>query len=75
MPKRKDRVICDEAKISVIESNSRYRKYKESAYMAYVNNPISQSSLHISPIWIPLFGKDVTTPTERQCQGLDLHIT
>jgi hypothetical protein len=35
------RVSWDEAKILAIEGNSRYRKYKESAYMACVNNTIS----------------------------------
>jgi hypothetical protein len=35
------RIGCDEARILEIESNSRYRKYKESAHMAYLTNPIS----------------------------------
>jgi hypothetical protein len=48
------RVGCDEARILEIESNSRYRKYKESAHMACLTNSISQPSLDISPIWIPL---------------------
>jgi hypothetical protein len=37
----------DEARILEIESNSRYRKYKESAHMACLINPISQPSLDI----------------------------
>jgi hypothetical protein len=41
------------ARILEIESNSKYRKYKESAHMACSANPISQPSLDISPIWIP----------------------
>jgi hypothetical protein len=44
----------DEARILEIGSNSRYRKYKESAHMACLTNPISQPSLDISPIWILL---------------------
>jgi hypothetical protein len=36
------RVILDEATILEIESNSRSRKYKESAHMAYLKNPIIQ---------------------------------
>jgi hypothetical protein len=62
-------VSWDEAKILAIEGTSRYRKYKESAYMACVNNPISQSSLQISPVWIPLIRKEVTTPIEDQEGG------
>jgi predicted GIY-YIG superfamily endonuclease len=47
------RVGWNDARVWEIESNSRYRKYKESAYMACLTNPISQPSLDISPIWIP----------------------
>jgi hypothetical protein len=36
-----------------IESNSRYRKYKESAHLACLTKPISQPSLDIPAIWIP----------------------
>jgi hypothetical protein len=44
------RVGCDDARILEIESNSRNRKYKGSAHMAFLTNPISQPSLEISPI-------------------------
>jgi hypothetical protein len=54
------RVGWDEARILEIESNSKYRKYKESAYVACLTNPISQPSLGISPIWIPLISNDVS---------------
>jgi hypothetical protein len=54
------RVGWDEARILDIESNSRYRKYKESAHMACLTNLISQPSLDISPIWIPLISDDLT---------------
>jgi hypothetical protein len=54
------RVGWDEATILEIESNSRYGKYKESAHMACVTNPISQPSLDISPLWIPLISKEVS---------------
>jgi hypothetical protein len=56
------RVIWDEARILEIESNSKYRKQKESAHVAYVTNPISQPSLDISPIWITLLRDEVTKP-------------
>jgi hypothetical protein len=49
------RVGWDEARVLDIESNSRYGKYKESAHMACLTNPISQPSLDISPIWIVFF--------------------
>jgi hypothetical protein len=54
------RVGCDEARILEIESNSRYRKYKESAHVACLTNPISHPSLDITPIWIPLISNEVT---------------
>jgi hypothetical protein len=55
----------DEATILEIESNSRYRKYKESVHMVCSTDPISQPSLEISPIWIPLVSKDVSNSKER----------
>jgi hypothetical protein len=48
-----------------IESNSRYRKYKESAHMTCLTNPSSQPSLDISPIWIPLICDDVSNSQGR----------
>jgi hypothetical protein len=59
------RVGWDEARILEIESNSRYRKYKESAHMACLTNPISQPSLDISPIWIPLICDEVNNTKGR----------
>jgi hypothetical protein len=49
----------DDARVLEIESNSRYRKYKESAHMACLTNPIIQPSLDTSPIWIPLVSNEV----------------
>jgi hypothetical protein len=40
--------------------NKLCRKYKESAHMACVTSPISQPTLEISSIWIPLTSKDVS---------------
>jgi hypothetical protein len=54
------RVCWDEARVLEIESNSRYRKYNESAHMACSTNPISQPSLDISPFWIPLIYNEVS---------------
>jgi hypothetical protein len=59
--KEDHQVSWNEAKILHTEGNSRYRKYKESAHMACMNNPISQTSLEFSPIWIPLIKKEVNT--------------
>jgi hypothetical protein len=53
------KVGWDKARILNIESHSRYRKYKEGAHMACSNNPISQPSLDISPIWIPIIRNEV----------------
>jgi hypothetical protein len=54
------RVGWDDARILKIESNGRYRKYKELAHMACLTNPINQPSLDISPIWIPLIRNEVS---------------
>jgi hypothetical protein len=48
-------VICQATK-----NNSRYRKYKELVHMACLANQLSQPSLNISPIWIPLISNEVT---------------
>jgi hypothetical protein len=50
------RVGWDEARILAIESNSWYKKCKESAHMA---------CLDISPIWIPLISNDVSSSQGR----------
>jgi hypothetical protein len=54
------RLGWDDARILDIERNSRYRKYKESAHMTCLTNPISQTTSDISPIWIPLVSNDIT---------------
>jgi hypothetical protein len=54
------RVVWDDARILGIESNRRYIKYKELAHMACLTNPISQPTLDISPIWIPLISSEVS---------------
>jgi hypothetical protein len=55
-----DGVGLDDDRILEIESNSRYRKYKESAHTACLTNPISQLSLDSSPIWTPLVSNKVS---------------
>jgi hypothetical protein len=59
------RVCWDDSRILEIESNSRYRKYKELALMACSTNPISRPSLDISPIWIPLINNEVFNSQRR----------
>jgi hypothetical protein len=54
------RVGWEEAMILEIESDSRYRKYKESAYMACLAHLIDQPNLEFSPIWIPLLNQQIT---------------
>jgi predicted GIY-YIG superfamily endonuclease len=52
--------ICwNEARVLQTEPNIIYRKYKESAHMSLLVNPISQPSLDISPIWIPVISEEV----------------
>jgi hypothetical protein len=55
-----DRVNWDETRILEIESSSFYRKYKESAHMACISNPITQPSLDISPNWISFISNEIT---------------
>jgi hypothetical protein len=52
-------VIWDEARILETDSNSRHRKYRELAHMECLKNLISQSSLDISPIRIPVIIDEV----------------
>jgi hypothetical protein len=56
------RVSWDKARVLEVEHNTRYKKYKESAHMACSTKPISQPSLDISPIWIPLISEDINKP-------------
>jgi hypothetical protein len=53
------KVGWDEARILDIESYSTYRKNKEAAHMGCSIDPISQPSLDISPIWIPIISNEV----------------
>jgi hypothetical protein len=62
------RVGRDDARILEIESNSRYRKYKELAQMACLTNPISQPSLDIYPIRIHLISNEVSNTQRRSVQ-------
>jgi hypothetical protein len=59
------KVGWDEARILDIESHSKYRKYKEAAHKACSIDPISQPSLDISPIWIPIISKEVNISQRR----------
>jgi hypothetical protein len=42
-----------------IEPNNTYRKYKEFTHMSLIDHPISQPSLDMSPIWIPVITAEV----------------
>jgi hypothetical protein len=54
------RVVWDETRILEIESKSRHRKYKELTHKVCLINLISQPSLGISSLWIPLIIDEVT---------------
>jgi hypothetical protein len=58
------KVGWDDARVLEIERNSMYRKYKKSAHMVCLTNAISQPSLDISPIWIPI-GNEVSNSQRR----------
>jgi hypothetical protein len=53
------RIGWEEAEILQIETNSRYRKLKKSAYMTCMVNSISQPSLDLLTTWILLINKEV----------------
>jgi hypothetical protein len=48
-----------EARVQQSEPNIIYRKYKISAHMSLLVNPISQPSVDISPIWILVISEEV----------------
>jgi hypothetical protein len=54
------RVLWEEAKILETEKNLVYGKYKEAAYMACLQHPISRPILEISPIWHPLIRNELS---------------
>jgi translation elongation factor EF-4 len=49
-----------------IEPNTTYRKYKESAHMSLLDDPIRQPSVDISPIWTPVITAEVKKLQFRQ---------
>jgi hypothetical protein len=53
------RIKWDEAKAIQKEPNTIYRKYKDSAHTAYLENTISQPSLEMSPIWLPIIKEEI----------------
>jgi hypothetical protein len=53
------RIKWDEAEAVQQEPNTIYRKYKESAHMAYLKNMISQPSLEMSPFWRPIIKEEI----------------
>jgi hypothetical protein len=59
------KVGWDDARVLEIESDSRYRKYKESAHITCLTNLINQPSLDSSPIWIPLTSNEFSNSQRR----------
>jgi hypothetical protein len=55
-----NRVSWDAARILEIESNGRYRKYKQSVHMVCLTNQINQLNLDITPIWFLLISNGVS---------------
>jgi hypothetical protein len=53
------RVGWDQAEILEVECNSLCRKYKKTAHLACCNNPISQASVEMSPLWLPFIKKEL----------------
>jgi hypothetical protein len=59
--------ICwNEARVLQIETNTQFRKYKDSAHISLLDYPSSQPSLDISPIWTPVITAEVNRLQRRQ---------
>jgi hypothetical protein len=54
-----NKLCWKEANVLQMETNNTYRKYKEPVQMSLVDNPISQESLDISPIWTPIIAAEL----------------
>jgi hypothetical protein len=53
------RVAWDQAEILEVECSSLCTKYKETAHIMCCKNPISQASVDMSPLWLPLIRKEL----------------
>jgi hypothetical protein len=60
------RICWNEAKVLQIETNTTYRKYKESTHMSLLDHPISQPSLDISLMWAPVITAEVNRIQRQQ---------
>jgi hypothetical protein len=61
--------IClNKAKVLQTETNTIYKKYRESAHMSLIDHPINQPSLDISPIWTPLITAEVKNYNSVKCR-------
>jgi hypothetical protein len=65
----------DKAKAIQKEPNTIYRKYKKSAHMAYLENMISQSSLEMSPFWLPIIKEEIRRIQKKWESQLDVWIS
>jgi hypothetical protein len=63
------RIKWNEAKANQKEPSTIYRKYKESAHMAYLENTISQPSLEMSPFWLPIIKEEIKRIQENEGQS------
>ena len=51
----------NQTEVLELEPNTIYRNYKDATHMSCMYNPISQSSLALSPMWLPLVKKELKT--------------
>ena len=56
---QKNRFQWDKASIISKEENSRIRKLKQSAFIHCTDHVISQPSIDISPIWLPIIRPEI----------------
>ena len=58
---QKHRFQWDKASIISKEENSRIRKLKESVFIHCTDHVISQPSIDVSPIWLPIIKPEIKT--------------
>jgi hypothetical protein len=64
--------MLKKVKVFEIEPNTSCRKYKESAHTSLVDHPITEPSLHISPVWTPIIAAEVRKqlrPVQIECEN------
>jgi hypothetical protein len=68
------KMAWDQAEMLDAECNSLCRKHKEAAHIMCCNNPISQASVEMSPLWLPLIRKELLWVGSWVLSFLDIYV-